>query len=183
MNCVWSPLCGCLLSLVSCFRSRTDLTAHWPTSCPVLLPLSWSISPGEQNLVTVLSTNYYLEVGYWEPLICTLSQVFYMIWIKRSFFYPIADFSTRRWKRSAMIFPAAIVAPKFGEELSFKEKLYLSFSISGALCSRQRLERVKIMWFTITPGLGQLSQVFEDVYYLKTFTQIFLIPLRSTSQT
>ena len=82
-----------------------------------------------------------------------------------------------------MIFPAAIVAPKFGEELSSKEELYFDFfSISGALCSRQHLERVKIMLFTITPGLGQLSQVFEDFYHLKTFSPIFLIPLRSTAK-
>ena len=34
-------------------------------------------------------------------------------------------------------------------------------SISGVLCSRQHLEKVKTMWYTTTLGLGQLSQVFK----------------------
>ena len=56
---------------VSCFRSRTDLIGHWPTSCPVLPQLSLSISPGEQNLVL---TNQTINVIHWMSKCFLISQ-------------------------------------------------------------------------------------------------------------
>ena len=96
-----------------------------------------------------------------------------------------ADFSTPRLKHFATIFQAAIVAQKFGEELSLLRKCFhirLSSNVSGVLSSPRHLEKVKIMWFIITPGHGQLLQVVFIFHENEKSSSIILFKYHHTYQ-
>ena len=96
-----------------------------------------------------------------------------------------ADFLTPRLKHFATIFQAAIVAQKFGEELSLLRKCFhirLSSNVSGVLSSPRHLEKVKIMWFIITPGHGQLLQVVFIFHENEKNSNIILFKYHHTYQ-